>query len=273
MASTWTRARTSTAPAACSTSWSPAARRSPGTARSPWPTSTCARTRDRRRTTTRRCPRPSTPSCSRRWPSCRCTATSRPSSCARTCCGPSPGSRCWPVRSPRRSPCSLRLPSPARPRCASAAGLGEASRTASSACCSSAWSSVSLCWCEACSAVTPDSCLHRQWSVSTSARPRSCWPRTGCGSARSRSARSSPARRGSRRSARSCRRARPPGSSCPLTGRWTSWCRPGSRWRSSRTRSSGCPARRRPSCWWSGGSRSAQTSHATATSRRGPCSR
>ena len=57
-----TRAPTSTPPAACSTSCSPAARRSSATARSRWPTSTCASRPTRRPTTTPTCRPRSTPS-------------------------------------------------------------------------------------------------------------------------------------------------------------------------------------------------------------------
>jgi serine/threonine-protein kinase len=58
--SSWMPAATSTPRPACSTNWSPAARRSPGTARSRSPTSTCGRTRNPHRPSTRRSPIPRT---------------------------------------------------------------------------------------------------------------------------------------------------------------------------------------------------------------------
>ena len=76
-----TLARTCTPWAACSTRCSPANPRSSATPPSPWPISTSARTRCRRRSATPRSRPGSTPWCSRRWRRIPTTGIRRPPRC------------------------------------------------------------------------------------------------------------------------------------------------------------------------------------------------
>ena len=136
-----TAAPTCTRSASCSTRCSPASRRSPPTARCRSRTSTCARSRRRRRRSRPTCPGAWSASCSPRWRRTSTRATSRPTSCAPTSAlrarppaarrrrSPRPpragGRRPWSRPADEPAPAARagrrRRPRPRRPRSATAA--------------------------------------------------------------------------------------------------------------------------------------------------------